>query len=474
MQKNLRIGVLVIAVGVLLLAGCMNQEEGTVQQPGAEIPEEEPEQIPEGKATISYYNINVTPSLKDRTLSVTAELIIDIPPGVSIITFSLDAGLYVSKITDETGSELTFYRESNLVKVEVPSSAEKTLVFFYKGAVYRRVRGYTWNYVGEEGCWVSRYNWYPLVATFTEEGYQIYYTWDTSTWAGVTIAVEVPESWTVISSGELISKEPHETSTIWVHEEKRPLPFVSFAAGEFHVTTTEWEGKEIVWCLTEHRDDAQKYTDLTQEILAFYTEKFGEYPFSRLSFVELPESYGLTEAKPWFGMLNSTFLEGEDQEISHILGQIIATQWWPFTVWGNDAPSYYTFSVSLPQYASLLFIKETYGKDTFCDMLSDLRTEVEEAFAQHKSASMTDVGNLNPDLNQAVTLKTLLMFHALKEEMGDDSFFAALKEVFAQHKHTGITIETLIEALQQKSEGNINLLFQKYYYGTEIPPIECD
>jgi len=459
-SEKKRSQIMVFLLFLLLCTGCMNQER------------EEPETA--DRATITHYALHVLPSLEDHTLSVKADVTVEIPEGHTLVTFFFDPGLYISQITDEVGNTLKFYRESNLVNVEIQSLApQKILTFNYKGVVYRRFGGQTVAYVGQEGCWVTQYYWYPTIAVFTEEGQQIYYPWDSRNWAGATFSIEVPESWTVITSGELISQKFHEAKTTWTFETKDPLPSVDFAAGEYYVTTQWQNGKEIMCCLSQHKDNAQEYMDLIMQIFTFYSEKFGDYPFESFSVVELPETYGLDESKPWFITASSVFDKSE-KECAGIVSEMIALQWWGFSVTGSDAPSFYTLRGCFPHYASLLFMREFYGEDISCQMLTALRSEVEKTFTQRGPESMVSIWNLSRAGRNAVVAKTVLMMQALKEEVGEDTFFEALKEIGQEYRCESITMDSIQETFETVSETDLSPFFDSYYYGTDIPPsTEC-
>jgi hypothetical protein len=465
-----------ILVAALVVSGCIFQRPGESETP-----------------VVQYYTIYVSPSLQDHTMSVSADVMLQIPEAAEKIELCLNPEFSISSITDEQQNELTYEREYDVVTVALPpSSTIKTLTFQYEGQVYRRITEVTWDYIGEEGCWVrAEYNWYPVIPKAAEMGchfweywYNNYWTgatltefwnyWHPSYWAGATISVDVPESWSVISTGTLTTETVHhstQTKTCtW--QEPQAVPGLTFVAGEYSII----RDTDITVYLIDSVH-AQKCCDLTRKILDFYTEKFGEYPFEQLSIVELPRTDGYCQGKPSLIMLDSATLAQDEKTIAHAFGQAIACQWFGNTVSGYDTPSLISLEVCLSNYASLLFIQKEYGQEAFCSYLTSYRSEIEETFAEYGGASLTDesafIRGRGRGQRNAVVLKTVLMFHALHEKVGDEHFFEALQNILADYRGKSITMVHLQEEFEQTTGESLDTFFQQYYYSIDIPDIAC-
>lgn len=237
MHKKFQVAIFVLA---LVVSGCMNQEE--------EKPKEKTEL--EKMPSVQYYTIHVIPSLSDHTMEVEAEIMLHISEPVNQVTFCLNPEFSVSHITDENGASLAFEREYDLVTVEIPDLKgveQKRVTFVYDGMVYQRLAETTWDYVGEEGVWVrTQYNWYPVIPGAAETGCHFWLWWHQSYWAGATLSVEVPASWTVISSGTCVSEEVGGDTKTCTWQESQLIPGLNFVAGEYQVMTDWWNGKETI------------------------------------------------------------------------------------------------------------------------------------------------------------------------------------------------------------------------------------
>jgi len=78
-----------------------------------------------------------------------------------------------------------------------------------------------------------------------------------------------------------------------------------------------------------------------------------------------------------------------------------------------------------------------------------------------------------PGAAEAVIIKTVLMIFALEEKVGDEPFFEALRALLAKYKGVSITTEAFQEELEYASGEELDQFFEQYYYGKEIPPVEC-
>ena len=241
-----------LLVLVLLASGCLTQQKE--EKPAIDRP------------FIEYYTIIAKPSLPDHTMEVETEVLVNIPESTKRISFCLNPSFSLISITDEQGLVLTFERDYDVVTVDIPplpESTQKKLTFTYEGMVYRRVLNVTWDYVSEEGCWVrAEYNWYPVIPETAEMGCH-YFTycmnnywagvelsnfwdyWHQSPWTGMKLSVEVPESWTVITSGTQISEEVKGNTKVCTWEESQPIPGINFVAGDYDTAKDSWKGIEI-------------------------------------------------------------------------------------------------------------------------------------------------------------------------------------------------------------------------------------
>lgn len=473
---------ILLVVLVLLAPGCLTQQEKpTINRP-----------------FIEYYTIYAKPSLADHTMEVETEVLINIPASTNEISFCLNPSFSLTTITDEEGTSVTFERDYDLVTVDIPPLPEftqKKLTFTYEGMVYRRVLNVTWDYVSEEGCWVrAEYNWYPVIPEPAEKGCH-YFTycmnnywagvelsnfwdyWHQSPWTGMTLSVEVPESWTVITSGTQVSEEIDENTKVCTWEESQPIPSINFVAGDYDIVKDTWKGIEITSYLKEHKERAHEYIDLSKEMLDFFSEKCGEYLFSQLRIVELPGTYGYSQGNPSFVMLDSAALDSSGKDLAQALGGAIAYQWWGNAVNGYDMSAMISLDVCLSNYMSLLYLREMYGQDEFCSYLTECRSEVVEAFAEYGGSSVTYefafILSRGQERRNAVVLKTLLMFEALREDVGEEVFIETLRRFIADHKEESVTMETFKQEFEQLSGKDLDHFFEQYYYGIDIPYVMC-
>jgi aminopeptidase N len=138
-----------------------------------------------------------------------------------------------------------------------------------------------------------------------------------------------------------------------------------------------------------------------------------------------------------------------------------AHQWW-YALVGNDQFNYSWQDEGLAEYSSLLFFENTpnYGITrtgmlgsatkayrAFYSVYNQIFGDANTAMNRPLSEFISDYEYVNIAYN-----KGLLMFEALRTAMGDEKFFASLKDYFESNVYTIATPEHLIAAFVKRAD----------------------
>jgi aminopeptidase N len=138
-----------------------------------------------------------------------------------------------------------------------------------------------------------------------------------------------------------------------------------------------------------------------------------------------------------------------------------AHQWW-YALVGNDQFNYSWQDEGLAEYSSLLFFENTpnYGITrtgmlgsatkayrAFYSVYNQIFGDANTAMNRPLSEFISDYEYVNIAYN-----KGLLMFEALRTAMGDEKFFASLKDYFESNVYTISTPEHLIAAFVKRAD----------------------
>src|SRR5262249_47547084 len=189
-----------------------------------------------------------------------------------------------------------------------------------------------------------------------------------------------------------------------------------------------------------------------------YTKTFGDYPYPQLHLIELPLPAGYSSvefpalvilAQAYyidFDSLQSTRLPGVLREQSDViksafeftLAHGVAKQWWGHTV-GSEPERAPYLDEGLATYSAAYYHESVYGKK-----LGDLviNQQLRGAYQAYRMLGGADIEADKPakefrnalQYTAIVQAKVALLLVALRNELGDEPFFGALRRYFSKYR----------------------------------------
>lgn len=234
-----------------------------------------------------------------------------------------------------------------------------------------------------------------------------------------------PQNVTVACPGDVTQENDHSWH-IEVHD-ARELTISVSDAFKIMTTTTESDVEVTLYYLTtpaiDTLDGPRHALTVAADALALYEMLYGPYPFERLVVVEgdFPDGMefsGLvfvSEAwfRTWRGVVNDWLAVITAHEIAH--------QWWYSQV-GNDQGLHPYLDEALAVYSELLFFEHYYPELTEWWWQFRINSYAIDGFLD---APVYDFQSARPYIN-AVYLQGALMLDRLRDQMGNEAFFAWL------------------------------------------------
>ncbi|HUC30208.1 MAG TPA: M1 family aminopeptidase [Candidatus Acidoferrum sp.] len=405
------------------------------------------------------------------------------------------------------------------------------LEFVYGGDVLEDAGGAGLLYVGDRGTW------YP------NRGMAM---------ADFDLEFHYPQSWTLVATGKPtpVSKEPSQASpdmqtSRWVSE--RPIPFAGFNLGKYTVFKNKAGNVDVETYATKTVERNfpsapiqpvdPKASEITRRAvpvvvprrpspaqnegvvgeaaaraIRYYAQRFGPYPYSRLSLTQLPGP----ESQGWPGLVflsSYAFLDRQEREQLHyepyrilmeesIPAHETAHQWWGDLVsWDSYRDQW--FSEGLSNYCALMMVQEK-NPAGFRQIMDKYRRDLVQK--NKDGVAPMDAGPVTlgqrllssnfPHGYEAISYgRATWLFHMLRSMLKDgaaqpessqvsgapdEPFVRALRKVRERYEGKSITTRELMNvfaeelpvSLRYEGKRSLDWFFDGWVNGTSLPTLQ--
>ncbi len=294
--------------------------------------------------------------------------------------------------------------------------------------------------------------------------------------ATVEFIVTAPATYDVVANGRLLETatvSPERKRTHWKTDAPIPTYCMVVGAARFAIVRPgSWQGIPVSYYLfPEDRDAGTTDFSRSTDMLAFYTELIGPYPYAKLALVQSSTRFG--------GMENaSAIFFPEDSILGAQLGEgviahEIAHQWFGDSVTESDWHHLW-LSEGFATYFGALFFEEADGEERFQEMLSRNRaryfTANSRAPAPVINPEITDLFDL---LNAYNYSKGGLVLHMLRGLMGDDAFFEGIRRFYREHRDQTVLTGDFQAVMESEAGERLDWFFDQWIYRPGHPVVEA-
>lgn len=293
------------------------------------------------------------------------------------------------------------------------------------------------------------------------------------------MVLTVPGDWLTVSNGKLLSVQdaPGGMKT-WTWRQSLPVStyLISFVAGEYKEKKDTWHNLPITYNVPRGMEDTLEATfSHTKQMLEFFSERFGvAYPWDQYaqtavddfvaSGMENVSATTLTTRDMVHADLASERAEAADGLVSHELthqwfGDLVTCKDWTNT-WLNEG--FATFGATLWE-------EHKYGADAAAYRYwRDQNTWM-------ASRNLFTVPILERNINDSVEYvgnvydKAGWVVHMLREQLGDEAFFRALKHYLEANRLQNVVTADLVKAVEESTGTNVDQFFEQWVYGAGAP-----
>lgn len=283
------------------------------------------------------------------------------------------------------------------------------------------------------------------------------------------VTITTPSQFNVIASGQLVD-EKTEGARVTRRFVGAPMrDFDANISNRLVKTSTQVDDVTITsWYLPLHDEAGKRALDWTVNSFKVYEKRFGAYPFKELDVVESPTTAGGIEYPGVITVASYLYTDpGQTNFFEFATAHETAHQWFYSTI-GSDQVNHPWLDEALAQYATLVYFEDHYGKDTARNIQeSFFDVQYEEAKRKYgdRPAGLPVSAYDENAYGAFVYAKGPKFFQAVRDEIGDDAFFNALRSYYQQFKFGIATPQELVEQFNQVSGRDITPLFQRWIGG---------
>ncbi|MCL1692397.1 MAG: M1 family metallopeptidase [Actinomycetia bacterium] len=417
-----------------------------------------------GGYDVQHYGLELT---YDADGSVEADAAITAVATQNLSGFNLDfVGWEIDELTVD-GSEVTFLRDGDelVITHRIPSGEHFKIELSYGGtpqpmqsAAIPIAIGWLAGPEGEQFVVAepdAAHSWFPSNDHPTDK-------------ATFTFSITVPAGFMGAANGELTDVISSETTTTYHWSMDAPMaPYLATVVigdGWELVEdpgSTETAGLQIRNMLpADLVGDAPVALAQTGEMINVLEEAFGPYPFDQYG-IAVVDGFQHALENQTLSLFGRTMVEAPFFEYVHVhelahqwFGNSVSVAQWS-DIWLNEG---------FATFAELLWIEHLFGAEAYREEVAN-RTEVTR-IAEYGPPATPPPNDL---FNGSVYQRGALVLVALREEIGDDAFFATLRTYAERYADGNATTDNFIAVAEETSGHDLTDLFATWLYGQELP-----
>ena len=293
--------------------------------------------------------------------------------------------------------------------------------------------------------------------------------------ASVEFIVKAPEHYSVISNGLLLEEKKLSDKTKLTHyKEDLPVPTKVMVIGvaRFAVKNYPETDSLPVSAWVYPKDSTKGFHDyaLAVDILNFFEDYIGPYPYKKLANVQSTTIFG--------GMENANAIFYDQNSVTGkrtsegLIAHEIAHQWF-----GNMATekhfSHLWLSEGFATYLTNLYMEKKYGDYVRDSLLLNQKKQILRFVADYPGTPVVDSTSPYMDLLNANSYqKGGWILHMLREEVGDASFRQILRTYYNQYQGANAETKDFQRVAEAVSGKDLKWFFDQWLYRGGVPKLE--
>ncbi len=225
------------------------------------------------------------------------------------------------------------------------------------------------------------------------------------------------------------------------------------------------------WVFPEDRDVGFKNLEVTADVLKYFEQQIGAYPYEKLANVQSCTRYG--------GMENASNIFynqdaiANEATIESLIAHEVAHQWFGNAVTEKNWQDVW-LSEGFSTYLTHLYLAHTYGADTLAARLAKDKGRIFSFYVKSPQSMVVDAQetNLFKLLNANTYQKGAWFLHMLRNKIGDPAFFQTLRDFYRIYHHQNASTQDFQSVAERVSGQQLNTFFRAWLQQAGHPVVK--
>ncbi|MCV7077078.1 M1 family metallopeptidase [Mycobacterium szulgai] len=413
---------------------------------------------------VSRYELDLEYKVASNRLSGTATITAVTLTELQQFTLDLSAALSVAKVSVNGKRPAQFSSRAGKLRVrleaKLPTGAALTIVVRYSGAP-RPLRT-LWGDVGFEELTDG-----ALVAG-QPNGAASWFPCDDhpSAKAAFRIQVSTESAYRVVANGKLVSRRARASQTVWTYEQPEPTStyLVTLQIGRYELARLDTTPVQMQAALPDRlREEFDHDFARQPQMMEFFVDRFGPYPLANgYTVVVTDDPLDIPLEAQGISIFGCNHCDGTGDS-ERLIAHELAHQWF-----GNSLTARRWRDIWLHEgfacYAEWLWSE--HGGGPSADELAGLHHE--QLRDKPQDLVLADPGPRNM-FDDRVYKRGALTLHTLRAQLGDENFFALLKEWTERYRYGTVVTEDFTALASTYCDESLRPLWDAWLYSTEVP-----
>ncbi len=286
--------------------------------------------------------------------------------------------------------------------------------------------------------------------------------------ASYRITVTTDSPYRVVANGSLLAHTVHGSQTTWIYDQPEPMAtyLASVQIGQYEpVTVAKKPVRQQAALPQRHRQRFATRFRRQAEMMSVFEKRFGPFPYPQYTVVVTDDDLEIPIEAQTMSIFGADILgdDGDERLIAHEL----AHQWFGNSLTA-DAWQHIWLHEGFACYAEWLWSEESGGP-------SAARLAVRHHERLAALAQNLVIADPGPRLmfDDRLYKRGALTLHALRGTLGDNVFFALLRDWVATHRHGSVNTALFVAHAERYAAQSLRPLFTNWLYEATLPALSA-